>query len=540
MISCLYPIYGLVVSNVENKADNKFLELQLNLIDGLFFTTLEVGSTKNRINVLIDTGSSDFWFPSIKCTDSLDTYISQNKLIMNKLTDGSVSSDSNCSLNEVINFENSATFHRNNTYFNISYLDGSFATGEWIQDEISVNNDSIGIYNFGIANESTNLYGTFGIGLPDLESTNFITNNYSYSNFPVKLKENNLTLSNSYSIYSGKGLNGSLLFGAIDHNKYVGTMYKFPIVNSYLASGYSSLKSIAITLNAISLIQNESLVEIINGYFAVIIDSGTQTAVLPYSLVKSIKQLLKLDCNENTGICAIQCDNILEDLVRFTFQGIDFDIPLSNFFLEIENSGICGLAVKSTYINEYLILGQSFLNNVYLSVNLDDKLVALGNANLETNHNNEKNIEIITSDIPNAIDPPSNETYGLSHMLYSTISYSTVKITNSINYDTIYVKSIRKVGSGDTTATISEPNSFSTQNVISKISTKEHFTIKNDTFTTNRNSSKYEPYISTSSVSSIFLSTSNLKNGASNRRYSYLSSNTISSLLLIITVFFLM
>ena len=140
-----------------------------------------------------------------------------------------------CTYYGSFNTENSDSFVRNDTEaFDISYADGTFASGIWGHDTVKIGNLSVKDLSFAVANQSSSDVGVLGIGLPGLEVTND-RGGYMYENLPLKMKSDGVIKKALYSLYLSDvdDETGSILFGAVDHAKYVQTLETLKLRNTY-------------------------------------------------------------------------------------------------------------------------------------------------------------------------------------------------------------------------------------------------------------------------------------------------------------------
>ena len=87
--------------------------------------------------------------------------------------------------------------------------------------------------SFAVANKSNSTVGVLGIGLPMLEVTYSgkvavaDKRSYQYDNFPLFLKRSGAIDATAYSLFLNDETqtSGSVLFGAVDHSKYLGQLY---------------------------------------------------------------------------------------------------------------------------------------------------------------------------------------------------------------------------------------------------------------------------------------------------------------------------
>lgn len=469
--------HNLINFSKRDSVDLSLVTSNLYSTSNAYYATFQFGSNKQQLNLIIDTGSSDTWIPSIdnihcignsdnntpnSITDLLNDVFGntgddeQNTNNENENDDIEISiqlttrdeshnntmvfSDTysddkiNCSQYGTFDTSKSTTIHRNDTLFSIEYGDSSYANGEWVQDDMFLNNNSLGMMNFAVVNDTQRGNGILGLGLKKSETTDSIKlfndrEPYEYDNFPIMLAKNGIIKRALYSIFLDIENKSELLLGAIDKGKILGDMYKFPMVKKL---GTDSIYGLSITLNSVALVNDveKKSVKLVEGYFSCLLDTGTTYAVLPMELVTSLIDPLNLQYNRNAKIYFTNCDNLINASLTFEFQGILFNVPTMNFFAKIEtinsddgNNKICGLAASIDYITGGFVLGQSFLNNMYMVVDVEDKIIGLSYA--KTNYDDDDtNIEVIEDSIPNIKEPTKSETYDISHMLFSRIASS--------------------------------------------------------------------------------------------------------------------
>ena len=179
---------------------------------------VDVGTPSQRVTVLLDTGSSDFWVMGSDnpyCSDDTST------------------TGIDCSEFGTFDSSSSSTFHNNGTAFNIHYGDGSFALGTWGTDTVSIDDITLDALSLAVANSSNSSMGVIGLGLAGLETTYSSSHavksgqTYQYANFPLALKNAGIVAANAYSLYLNdpEETTGNILFGAVDHSLYSGQLY---------------------------------------------------------------------------------------------------------------------------------------------------------------------------------------------------------------------------------------------------------------------------------------------------------------------------
>lgn len=102
----------------------------------LYKVNVTVGSSKQEIAVVLDTGSSDTWFN-----------IPSSNFCQNIVND--------CERYGTYDNGSSSTYTFLNHEFNITYNDGTNAAGDYVKDTIQLGGVTLSHFQFGIAEEST-------------------------------------------------------------------------------------------------------------------------------------------------------------------------------------------------------------------------------------------------------------------------------------------------------------------------------------------------------------------------------------------------
>lgn len=297
----------------------------------------------------------------------------------------------------------SDTFKRNSSApaFLIEYADGTTAEGFWGHDTVRIHNATVKDLSFAVANETSSNIGVLGIGLPGLETTfsSGNLNNYQYENLPMKLKAQGIINKLVYSLYLGHDTHetGTILFGAVDHAKYSGTLRSLPIVNSHLSSFDEPLR-LEINLTGLKLSgsgRNSTITD--NGY-AALLDTGSTLSYLPQALLERMADVLGLSYSSSLGGYIMDCDVDDSTEVIFDFSGVTIKAPLSDFPIRASRSTcIFGILPQSSTSN-YVLLGDNFLRNAYVVYDLDDLTISLA----QVNYTDDEDIDVISSSIPSA------------------------------------------------------------------------------------------------------------------------------------------
>lgn len=411
---------------------------------------LLVGSNNQELNVIVDTGSSDTWIPSSDVQCNVRTYsISSNSLrrAVSYLTVGndnalpSESEDQNgdsnaspdlvdaniradlsnpCTSYGSFDYTQSTSFNLNLSapMFSLAYLDGTKASGFWGTDEFKFGSSIINDFSFAVANVTSSDLGVLGIGLADLQSTAISPQPYTYENFPMRLKATGQIQTNAYSLYLNDvtAKEGVLLFGAVDHAKYIGTLQSVPVVR--LADSYMSKpRRLLIVMHGILVAADDEDSIRIDKPVVALLDSGSTFSYLPLDIILELANNLEAKWNEDRGLFSVECEKVTGYSVTFSFSGIQIKVPFSNFVILSWRDCYLTLANNPSTSQE-AILGDNFLRNVYVIYDLDNYEVAMAPVKYTT----QLNIEVISSTIPQALRAAGYSSTSVATSMYPSVS----------------------------------------------------------------------------------------------------------------------
>lgn len=414
-----------------------------------YLAWVKIGSDQQEIGVLVDTGSSDLWVPEVNCISnpdlltrnlqSGDSTFEERELALPVDERDSTSTDVCSGYGAMGMFDPSSltSFQWNDTKhsFYAAYGDGTWGYGSWGNDDVDVLGLTVKGLSFGVCS-NVETTGVFGIGLPGLETSDGNINNYqyyshipndelyTYENFPALLKTQGATQLNSYSV--SLGLNdpqeGSVLFGAVDHSKYNGTLQKVKMSNRLVNLGYDNPILSEIILDSVT---GHKLKE--EFQTSVLLDSGSTMSSMPQVYIDAIGKHLKGTVTQNYYEVDCGLKTLTEQIV-FSFSGIEISTPISSFIIDSNVQGTCllGLQLSDDSLG---ILGDDFLRNVYAVYDLDNYEIALAPA--ASDNSASASIEEITSGIPGATEAPNYSSTLLSQVVDINLSLGTFVVTQS-------------------------------------------------------------------------------------------------------------
>jgi hypothetical protein len=115
--------------------------------------------------------------------------------------------------------------------FNISYLDGSGAAGDYITDDITIGNETVRGQVLGLAHDVTLTTGIMGIGLAENVASNSLraSDPFTYPTIIDQMYSQGLINRKAYSLYldAKTSETGSVIFGGMDSDKWVESFSNF-------------------------------------------------------------------------------------------------------------------------------------------------------------------------------------------------------------------------------------------------------------------------------------------------------------------------
>jgi hypothetical protein len=179
------------------------------------------------------------------------------------------SKGSPCAFAGTYSANSSSTYEYIGSYFNISYVDGSGASGDYVTDTFSIGETTLESLQFGIGYTSSSAEGILGIGYQINEVQVGRAGKAAYNNLPAQMVADGLIQSNAYSLWLNDldASTGSILFGGVDTAQYTGSLQTLPVQKEegYFAEFLITLTEVAIGNTVIASNQAQ----------AVLLDSGS-------------------------------------------------------------------------------------------------------------------------------------------------------------------------------------------------------------------------------------------------------------------------
>ena len=364
----------------------------------LYFANVSLGTPGQQLRLHIDTGSSDLW------ANSPNSKLCQDPRQFCQISgtyDPSASSSSKVVSND----------------FNISYLDGSGATGNYMTDTLAIGGQNIRNLQFGLGLDSTSPEGILGIGYPSNEVQVNRNGKKAYSNLPQAMADANLIQSSAFSLWLDdlEANTGNILFGGIDTQKFHGTLSTLPIQPEF-----NTFAEFIITLTGLSLTQNGQT-QTFNQDLPtpVLFDSGSSLTYLPNDLTQAIFTGLKVtyDGQQQTAYCDCRLADT-SDTLDFTFTNPKISVPMSELAINPgpnpdgsiatfdDGTPLCIFGI-SPADGTTAVLGDTFIRSAYLVYDLGNNEISIGQTNFNATDSNVMEIGTGSAAVPSATVVPN-------------------------------------------------------------------------------------------------------------------------------------
>ncbi|KAH8105845.1 endopeptidase [Cristinia sonorae] len=302
-----------------------------NFMNAQYFAEISLGSPPQVFKVVLDTGSSNLWIPSIQCTSIA------------------------CFLHNKYDNTKSSSYKPNGTAFSIQYGTGSME-GFVSKDTLTIGDITIKNQLFAEATKEPGLTFAFGkfdgiLGLAyDTIAVNHITPPF-FEMVNQKLLDSAVF---SFRLGSSEEDGGEVIFGGVDKSAYSGDVTYLPLRKK----AYWEVELTSVSLG-------EDTLELENTGAA--IDTGTSLIALPTDIAEMINTQIGATRGWN-GQYTVDCSTVpsLPDLT-FSFGGKPFPLKATDYILEVQ--GTCISSFTGMDINlpwgSLWIIGDVFLRRYY-------------------------------------------------------------------------------------------------------------------------------------------------------------------------------
>ncbi|RDA92694.1 putative aspartyl protease [Ophiocordyceps camponoti-saundersi (nom. inval.)] len=380
-----------ITTKLDRRAGSINLEAFNNLTGGGFYAQFSVGTPPQPLSFLLDTGSSDTW------VNSVDASLCHN-------AQQQTSQDAWCL--PQFNPQASSSYHvLEQGGFNISYLDQKHVSGDYFSDSVTIGDKVIRNQQLGLALDSTRPTGIMGLG--------FSSNVAARTPYPVvidNMVSQGLINSAAFSLYLNdiNAKSGTILFGAIDTERYYDRLVSLPILSSPLLGGHAT--AFTVRLRSFSAAGDRVRGQAVGA----VLDSGSTISLLPPSLMASLNRRYNVVNAQDFPAPLIDCAHRDDKGTTFDFEfdGVTIRVPIREMIIDafpdeaqqaIRNSGgnsplagwqsVCAFGIGSTAsygINSesFALLGDTFIRSAYVLYDLANRQIGIAQAKVESSKSN--------------------------------------------------------------------------------------------------------------------------------------------------------
>jgi hypothetical protein len=291
--------------------------------------------------------------------------------------------------------------------FNISYVDGSGASGDYVSDTFTIGSATLPSLQFGIGYSSSSSEGILGIGYTINEVQVGRAGKSAYNNLPAQMVSDGLIQSNAYSLWLNDldASTGSILFGGVDTAKYTGSLQTLPIQKEQ-----GVFAEFLITLTAISL---GSTVIATNQAQAVLLDTGSSLTYLPDAMTEAIFEQVSAQYDSSQGAAYVPCSLASNSsTLDFTFSSPTISVTMDELVIPVTSTSgrqltfsdgtpacLFGIAPAG---DSTAVLGDTFIRSAYVVYDLANNEISIAQTNFNTTESSVVEIGTGTSSVPDA------------------------------------------------------------------------------------------------------------------------------------------
>ncbi|KAK4976533.1 hypothetical protein LTR66_010838, partial [Elasticomyces elasticus] len=348
----------------------------------LYFANVSLGTPAQNLRLHIDTGSSDLW-----------VNVAGSPLCR--------SSGNPCGASGTYAPNSSTTYAYIDSIFNISYVDGSGSSGDYVSDVLRIGGATLQGQQFGVGYQSTSQEGLIGIGYPVNEALVSKLNGRTYPNVPQHMMQAGLINTNAYSLWLNDldASTGSILFGGINTGKFHGTLQTLPIIKE---QGYYAEFVIALT----AVGTNGKKGSIASGLTTpALLDSGSSLMYLPDNICTAIFKQLGATWDNKQGAAFIDCNMANSaTTLDFTFSSATISVEMNELVIVAgteRGKPVCILGIGPAG-SSTPVLGDTFLRSAYVVYDLSANQISLAQTNFNSTSDNILEIANGTNGVPGA------------------------------------------------------------------------------------------------------------------------------------------
>ncbi|GJC95768.1 eukaryotic aspartyl protease [Colletotrichum higginsianum] len=394
----LLSVDGLVLRKSESSAPK---------VVGLDLHRATVPYTRNRRDMLRKRGSVQASLDNLPMRFHLDT--GSSDLWVNTASSTLCKGQGTpCSVSGTYSANDSSTYNYVGSWFNISYVDGSGASGDYVTDKFTIGGSSLTDFQFGVGYTSSSAQGILGLGYKVNEVQVGRAGLQPYDNLPAKMVAEGLIQSSAFSLYLNDldASQGSILFGGVDTAHFEGELKTVPIQKESDAYAEFLITLTKVALGSKALEENMAL--------AVLLDSGSSLTYLPDDMATTIFSMVGAVYQQAEGVAFIPCSAANTGAnMTFTFSEATVTVPIDELVLDLVaitgkrtafsngvDACLFGIAPAGTGTN---VLGDTFLRSAYVVYDIDNNEISLAQTKFNATSTNILEIGKGSGSVPSAV-----------------------------------------------------------------------------------------------------------------------------------------
>lgn len=259
----------------------------------------------------------------------------------------------------------------------------------------------------GLGSDTTIPYGLLGIGYSLNEAIIGTQESIgaAYHNLPALMMNEGIIATNAYSLWLNDldASTGSILFGGIDTQKYVGDLTRIPVIKDNVTDQFDSFIVALTSIQAVSSTGTDSLTSH-QDPIHVVLDSGTTLSYLPTDIAQQMWEETGAMYSASTGLAIIPCRmERSTGYFNFTFGGAGgptIKVGMDELVLDLVVSGPAPHFTSGKYAGEDAcefgiqnttgtnLLGDTFLRSAYVVYDLMNNEIGIAQTDFNATESN--------------------------------------------------------------------------------------------------------------------------------------------------------
>jgi hypothetical protein len=289
------------------------------------------------------------------------------------------------------NSNSSSTYSYLSSDFQISYADGTGASGDYVSDTLNIGGASVKKLQMGVGYVSSSSEGVMGIGYPALEVQAQNNGRTPYPNVPQAMADQGLIKTPAFSLWLDDlaSSTGSILFGGVDTAKFSGNLVSMNVVQEN-----GQFLEMIIPMNGLQISSASSSQTVTSSSISVLLDSGSTLSYLPTKVAQKIYTNLGVTWSDadQTAYCPCSLGQSSKT-IDFQFNGVTIPVRLSEMVLAggVSASLDCTFGIfeqSGSVSSSTFTLGDTFIRNAYIVYDLHNNQISMAPTNFSPSGSN--------------------------------------------------------------------------------------------------------------------------------------------------------